>query len=88
MTLDVALFGARTSGRSGLIGLLRAAGGWKERLQLLHRLLFPSAAYMRHAYKFAGAAWLPLYYVYRLLSYLGARLRFGLQRLARGLGRR
>jgi hypothetical protein len=84
VTLDVALFGARASGRSGLAGLLRAAGGWQERLRLLHRLLFPSAAYMRHAYHVAGTAWLPLYYIYRPLSYLCTRLRLGLERIARG----
>lgn len=87
VTRDVALFGARASGRSGLTALLRAAGGPRERLRLLRWLLFPSAAYMRHAYGLAGAAWLPLYYVYRALRYLGARLRFGVQRLAPGLGR-
>jgi len=84
LTLDVALFGARASGRSGLVGLLRAAGSWQERLRLLHRLLFPSAAYMRHAYDVAGTAWLPLYYVYRPLSYLCTRLRSARARIARG----
>ncbi|HYB41801.1 MAG TPA: nucleotidyltransferase family protein, partial [Candidatus Methylomirabilis sp.] len=81
---DVALFGVRVGGRSSLAELLRAAGGPRDRLRLLGCLLFPSPAYMRHAYGLESAAWLPLSYVRRTLGYVAARLR---SRLPRDPGR-
>ena len=61
---DVALYGAR-AGLPALALVRRVPGGLRPRLWALGWLLFPSASYLRHAYR--GRRWpVPLLYPYRI----------------------
>jgi hypothetical protein len=77
---DVALYGAR-AGLPALALIRRARGGLHSKLWALSWLLFPSAPYLRHAYRGRRLP-LPLLYAYRICHHASAALRERLRRVS------
>jgi hypothetical protein len=77
---ELALLGARSAGRGGFRHLLRQAGDWSVRLQVIRWILAPSPTYVRWVSRHARCQLLPAQYVSRPASYLARRVRSALRR--------